>query len=206
MGLRVWAVPAAAAIVVVLAGCGQSTSETAQPSPTPGGGTVAPCVVGDWRSTGVGGEVGAGPVTLAVAGGDGVTLAVAEDGAATLDFSRMQPITFTGAVAGANAAGEVTYAGEARGAVDTGSEAESGTWRPRADADWSRVRVTVAMTEPTQARPIDDVALGDVVERADEVTGEVVDIDPVLGEADYACGEETLEVTDAGVTWTFGRD
>lgn len=196
--------PAVVTALGALVGCGEEAPGAAQPS-APGGGQVASCVVGDWRSTGVGGEVGGGPVALTVAGGEGVTLAVVQDGAATLDFSRMRPLTFTGEVAGASAAGEVTYTGAARGAVDTGGEESSGTWRPRADADWSRVRVTVVVTEPTRARPIDDVALGEVVERADEVTGEVVDVDPVLGEADYACGDETLEVTDAGVTWTFTR-
>lgn len=204
MRTRVWVVPVVAAIVVALASCGEEAPEAArQPSPT--GGQVASCVVGDWRSTGVSGEVGAGPVTLTVAGARGVALDVAEDGAASLDFSRMEPMTFTGEVAGREAAGEVTYTGSARGAVDTGGEEPSGTWRPRADADWSRVRVTATVTEPRAATPIDDAPLGDVVERADELTGEVVDVDPVLGEADYACRDDTLEVTDAGVTWTFAR-
>ncbi len=197
-------VPAVVAVAAALIGCGDDAPETAQSAPM-ARGQVASCVVGDWRSTAVSGEVGRGPLTLAVTGGAGATLGVGEDGAATLDFSRMRPLTFRGEVAGARAAGEVTYTGAARGAVDTGGDQRSGTWRPQADADWSRVRVTVAVTEPTEARPVDDVPLGEAVERADEVTGEVVDIDPVLGEADYTCGEDTLEVTDAGVTWTFSR-
>lgn len=202
MRTRAWVVSAVVAATATLAGCGQQSPGAAQPSPA---GQVASCVVGKWRSSGVGGQVSAGPATLTVAGAGGVALDVADDGAANLDFSRMRPMTFSGEVAGQRVAGEVTYSGAARGAVDTGGQEPSGTWRPRVDSDWSRVRVTAAVTEPRAATPLDDVPLGEAVERADKLTGDVVDVDPVLGESDYACRDDTLEITDAGITWTFTR-
>src|SRR5690606_17437935 len=69
MRTRAWMVSAVVAATAALAACGQESPGAAQPSPT-AGGQVASCVVGKWRSTKVGGEVSAGPVTLTVAGAD----------------------------------------------------------------------------------------------------------------------------------------
>ena len=68
--------------------------------------------------------------------------------------------------------------------------------------------MTADVTEPVEGRLLDDASLGDVLEQADEVTRDVVDVDPVLGGHGFECQDETLFVrSDGGVnlSWTFAR-
>jgi hypothetical protein len=206
-----------AAVGLALAACGDEDPEPTEPSPTgtatPGptatGAGVADCVVGDWRSTGVEGEVGGDPATVSVSGGGGVALTLGPDGATTVDFAGMDPVSFDGQVAGADVAGELVYDGQASGTVQTDTGATSGSWEPVDSTDWSDVRVTLDLTEPVAGRPIDDVSVSDVVEQTDEVTGKVVDVEPMLGEGTFECQDDTLVLSpaegDTGMTWTLTR-
>lgn len=192
------------------------TSQPATPAPTgtaDGTGEVAACVVGDWRSTGVAGDIGGAAAGVELSGASGVALTIGPDGAASLDFSGMEPASFEGEAAGTDVAGELSYAGQATAMIRTEAGAEqatSGTWEPVDEADWSEARVTVDLTEPVAARPFDDTPIGDVVGQADETTGEVVDVEPMLGEGRFECqGEDTLILSPdddrSGLTWTLQR-
>jgi hypothetical protein len=207
-----------AVIAVAVAACGSDDPEQTGPTPTggatggpTGGGStgVAECVVGDWRSTGTEGEVGGGPVTATTSSGDGVSLSVGADGATRVDFTEMQPVTIDGEAAGAAVAGELTYAGEASGTIQTDTGTDAGTWEPVETADWSGVTVTVNLSEPVAGTPVDDAPIGDVIEQADEVTGEIVDVEPMLGEGRFECDGETLILSptegEGGMTWTLTR-
>lgn len=203
-------------VLAALAACGDDGSENptgpAATSAAPSGPTatgVAECVVGDWRTTGVAADATSEAGTVDVSGGAGVSMTIGSDGATTVDFAAMDPVTFDGEIAGASVAGELAYGGAASGAVRTDTGAASGTWEPVGSADWRDVTVTVALTEPVAATPIDNAPIGDLVEQADEVTGEVVDIEPILGEGTFRCEGETLALGpvdgEPGLTWTLER-
>ncbi|QSB16053.1 hypothetical protein JQS43_07015 [Natronosporangium hydrolyticum] len=198
-----------------LAACGDdeepaATDPTPTASPTAGtpvAGAVADCVIGDWGSTEVTGDIGDDIAQVTLAGGADVGLSVADDGAADLDFADMAPVTVTGDLAGADLAGEITYSGTATGNIET-TGTTSGDWQPADDVDWSDVRITLDLTEPFEGRPLDDVPLGEAVDQADEVTGDLIEIDPVLAEGSYECQDDTLVLSprdDNGMTWTFTR-
>jgi hypothetical protein len=91
--------------------------------------------------------------------------------------------------------------------VRTDPGATSGNWEP-VEPDWGDVRLTVELTEPVTARPFEDVPIGDYVDQADQWTGEVVDVDPILGEGSFRCEADRLVLSpggDAGITWTLTR-
>lgn len=206
------------AVLALLAGCGDGDDEDPAPEPTPGAtatasatpggaGAVASCLVGEWRSTGVGEQAGSDAATFTLDGGADIALSIGDTGATTIDFSTMAPIDFTGEVVGTEAAGSLSYAGQGSATMRTDSDAESGRWEPT-ETDWSGVRVTLDITEPVAGRPLDDTPIGEGVEELDQLTGEVVDVDPVLGEGDYQCQGDNLVVDGAdaaGITWTFSR-
>lgn len=207
---------ALAALVMAVAACGDdSGDDPTEPAPTsaaptgPAASGVAECVAGDWRTTGVEAGAGSEAGTANVSGGSGVSLSIGADGATTVDFAGMAPVTFDGQVAGADVAGELAYAGSASGTVRTDTGATSGTWEPVGTTDWGSVTVTVDLTEPVAGRPIDNVPIGEVVEQADQVTGEVVDIEPMLGEGSFQCEGDTLVLSptegETGLTWTLER-
>jgi hypothetical protein len=207
---RGFAAAGVAALGLTLAACNGEEAEPEETTPPPADSAaqVADCVVGDWRSTGAEGEIGgvAGEGTLT--GGAGVFLTVNPDGTARVDFSDMEPVAFEGDVAEVDVSGEVVYAGHASGTVRTDPDVTSGSWGPASEIDWSDVRVTVDVAEPVEGRPLEDTPLGDVLEQADEVTGGVVDADPVLGEGGFDCQDETLIVRSGGdvdISWTFAR-
>jgi hypothetical protein len=206
-----------ALIGLALAACGDDEPEPTEPAPTATAPSspaataagVAECVVGDWRSTGVEGKLGGDAATATVSGGAGVALSVGSDGATAVDFSAMEPVGFDGQVAGADVAGELAYGGEASGTIRTDTGATSGSWEPVDTADWSGVTVTLELTEPVAGRPIDDAPIGEVVEQTDQVTGEVIDVEPMLGEGSFECQDDTLVLSptegDTGLTWTLTR-
>jgi hypothetical protein len=191
---------------LALAACGEG--QDAGPSPDPGPATaLAECVVGDWTSVGVDATAGGELAQLSAAGGSQVALTVGADGAARVDFSGMAPVTVDGDIFGAEVAGEVSYSGPASGTVRTDTGATSGGWETVDSADWSGVRVTVELTEPLEATPFEGAAIGDIIESADNVTGEVVDVDPILAEGTFECQDDRLTLAPAGdgLTWTFRR-
>jgi hypothetical protein len=115
---RAWAYATltTAALGLALAGCA-SGGGAAQPTPTPTPTPAAACPAGDWRSSGVSASAATGGATLALQGGSGVSLTVGADGAVQADFAGMQPIAFTGQVAGAQVTGELVYQGPTSGTV-----------------------------------------------------------------------------------------
>lgn len=205
-----------AGVLVAATGCNDGEPAPAPTTPAPGDATPAPpagavadCVVGDWRSTEVDGQVGDDVGRAELGGGAGVMLAVAADGASRLDFTGMDPVTLSGEVAGAELAGQLSYSGQATGTIRTDTGVTSGSWEPEGEVDWSAVRLTLDLTSPIEGRPLDNVPLGEALERLDEATGEAVDVDPLLREGSFRCEQDLLvlsptEGTD-GMSWTLRR-
>lgn len=209
---------------MLLTGCGDDESPGASPTggtatstaPSPAVGAVADCVVGDWRTTALPADTEVGAVNADVTGGAGVAISISPEGATTIDFSGMQPIAFSARIAEVAVAGRFTYAGTARGTMTTEPTTESvspsatgaapgasasaapaatGTWRPVGDINWQGVRFTLDLTEPAQARPFDDVPLGEYTGGEADRTGDVVDIDPFFDAGRYTCRGDTLTVS-----------
>jgi hypothetical protein len=89
------------------------------------------------------------------------------------------------------------------GAADT-----SGTWEPVPPIDWGNTRVTVDLLTPIKVRPVDNVRIGDYVGDGANRTGNVVDVEPLLGKGTYQCqGGDRLVLTpdDEGLSWTLTR-
>lgn len=208
-----------AAILLVLLGLGGAAA-TAAPTgraQQPGGEPLATCVRGEWQSTGVttGGE-DSGDVTLS--GGEGVLLTVDEDGAATLDFSGMQPATFEKESDDTTVSGYVELRGEANGTIRTVGDRDGAGRLEVSELGRQDVEVTVALTEPITSRPLDRVPLSDLQELAARHGDGGGDMTP---EVTYECGDDTLTITmsvedddDEGrhhahgfsaVVWTFER-
>ena len=81
---------------------------------------MATCVAGDWRTTALSADAGNNSANVDLTGGSGIAVRISGTGATTVDFSGMQPITFTAKVAGADVRGQFTYAGTATGQISTG--------------------------------------------------------------------------------------
>jgi hypothetical protein len=208
--VRGFATAGVAALGLTLAACDADDQVQPAPDGTPvdGAAQVAECVVGDWRATGVEGRFDGMASEGTVEGGAGVSLAIDPEGVATVDFAGMEPVRFDGVVAEVDVSGEVTYHGQASGAVRTDPDTTSGAWGPADTIDWSGVRVTADVAEPVEGRPLDETPIGDVIQEADEVTGDVIDVDPILGEGRFDCQDEVLVLrteTDAALTWNFTR-
>jgi hypothetical protein len=119
--------PVLGVLALGLAAC-TTTGGTGTPTPTPSPTVAAACPYGDWRSTQVAASGSAVGITLTLQGGSGVTLTLAQDGAANADFTAMQPITFTAQVANTEAKGEFRYLGPISGMMNvTGSSAGTAT-------------------------------------------------------------------------------
>jgi hypothetical protein len=242
---------ALAALGLAVAGCtDDSTGGGATPGVTatttaPAGGPVASCVTGDWRTTGASGRADAGSISAEIDGGSGIKLNVGQDGATTIDFTGMEPTTFSVDVAGTAVRGQFTYAGTATGTIQTTGgtaspgataapeptataaapgvtataapgatatpgtgDVTSGTWEPVGTVDWDDIRVTIELTSPIEAKPLDNARLGDYAGDSADQTGNVVDVDPLLGAGEYECRGDTLVLTpddDGGITWTLAR-
>jgi len=214
MRMSVLAVLAAAAIGA--AGCGNlqinaqpSASPSSKPPPSPAQSSaatkVAACLVGNWQTEAAQGFTG-------LSGGSGAKLSVGTDGATLIDFTGMQPISFTVKVGETNLKGRFVYGGQASGKIGTDSAtATSGKWDPVGQIDWGKVKVTLDLSEPVVAKPFDNVPIRDLLgEKANpRQTGGVVDIAPMLGKGTYTCqGTNTLILTpqdSQGLKWTFTK-
>ncbi|WP_329104017.1 hypothetical protein OG792_28460 [Micromonospora sp. NBC_01699] len=225
----------AIAAVAALAGLGLAASGCtdggavglATPSPSGGTGTVAPsgsasasagpatggpvasCVTGNWRTASAAGQTGGTLASASISGGDGVLVQVGPTGATTVDFGTMKPVTFKAQLGDARISGTFSYAGKASGTVSTGAGGGStGDWAPVPPLQWGDTRVTVALTEPTPATLFENVKISEYVGDGASRSGDVVDIQPLLGEGRYQCGTDTLTLTpkDAGgLTWVLNR-
>ena len=203
---------AVAALGLIAAGCGDGDPAPA-PEPTPGApsptvaGQVAECVTGTWRTTGVSGEDGDELAAWEVDGGSGVSVVIGADGAVDVDFSGMQPVEFAARVADVDAAGRFSYSGRVSGTVGT-QGGTSGSWEPEGEVDWAGLRLTLDLTEPVRARPLDEAPVGDSIADLAEQTGDGVDVNPFLGPGSYRCEGGTLELTQhdgRDTTWTLQR-
>jgi hypothetical protein len=208
---------------LVLAGCvdnAATTSPSASASaptasaPTAGtpsasagsGAAVASCVTGNWRSTAVSGHAASGTDSADLTGGSGVAVTVGPSGDTTIDFSKMQPVDFTTKAAGAEVAGHFTFSGQVAATVRTGTGTE-GTWEPVPPVNWGDTRVTVDLTSPLKIRPVDNIRIADYVGDGASRTGNVVDVEPLLGKGRYQCQGDTLTLTpdEGGMGWTLTR-
>jgi hypothetical protein len=173
------------------------------------GAPVAGCVTGNWRSTAVSAPAASGSASAAFSGGSGVALTVGANGEAIIDFSKMRPVEFTAKALGSEVSGTVTFAGQVSGTVQTGtpSPSPSGTWAPVPPVNWGNTRVTVDLRQPVKARPVDNVLIADYVGDGASQTGDVVDIEPLLGKGRYQCQGDNLVLTpdDRGMSWTLTR-
>jgi hypothetical protein len=225
-----------AAVLMTAAACTDSsltTSPSATPS-TPGasrasGGPVASCVTGNWRSTEVNAAGRNGSASASLTGGSGVAVSVGANGETDIDFAKMQPVEFSTKVAGSDFSGRFTFAGQVSALVQTGpatstpspaltgtasaspsaspSTSDEGRWEPVPPVSWGDTRVTVDLTAPVKARPVDNIRIADYVGDGAKQTGNVVDIEPLLGEGRYQCAGDNLILTpdDGGIAWTLTR-
>jgi predicted small lipoprotein YifL len=208
------AVLAMAVLALTAAGCGDDGPATepppdATPSPTAAApaGQVAQCVTGTWRTTAVRGADDGDAANWEISGGSGVSVTVDAGGAVEVDFSGMQPVDFAGRVADVDVAGRFSYGGQASGTIGTEGDT-SGSWEPEGQVDWAGLRLTVDLTEPVEARPLDDEPVGDSIANLAEQTGDAVDINPFLGTGSYRCEGDTLVLSqDDGrdTEWTLQR-
>jgi hypothetical protein len=211
---------------LVLAGCvddsattspSGSASAPAASTPTASAGSgaaVASCVTGNWRSTAASAQAASGTASANLTGGSGVAVMVGPNGETVVDFSKMQPVDFTTKVAGSEVRGQFTFAGRVTATVRTGSAGASasatpgtdGTWEPVPPTNWGDTRVTVDLTSPVKVRPVDNVRISDYAGDGASRTGNVVDIEPLLGKGRYQCQGDTLMLTpDDGMSWTLTR-
>jgi hypothetical protein len=216
----------AAGLTLGLAACsssGSSGSATTGPSGSSGsptgtatgntanGGVSNSCVVGNWRSTGTNMTFNSNGAQGTVAGGSGLVLKVAHDGKTVIDFTSMQPITFSTSVSGTEIKGSFVYGGKATGQVQVNDGmATKGTWQPVGTADWRDMTVTVDLTSPVQSRIFDHVKVADFATAGTDQTGGTVDIQPILRPASYECTASTLTLgppagVNAGGTWSLTR-
>jgi hypothetical protein len=178
---------------------------------TSGGGVANSCVVGNWKSTGVNMAFDSNGAHGSTSGGGGLVLKVAGDGKTVIDFTSMQPITFTTSVGGTEIKGSFVYGGKAAGQVQVNDGmATKGTWKPVGTADWREMTVTVDLVSPVQSRIFDHVKIADFATAGGAQTGGTVDVQPILQEATYECGGSTLTLgppagTTAGGTWVLSR-
>jgi hypothetical protein len=87
------------------------------------------------------------------------------------------------------------------------SEGTSGTWEPVPPIDWGDTRVTVDLVQPMKVRVLDNAQLDDYVGEGASRTGDVIDIEPLLGKSSYQCAGDSLVLTpdDGGMSWTLSR-
>lgn len=215
-----------AGLGLAVAGCGEGgVVGLATPSPSAGtgsaaptgstsaapatGGPVASCVAGSWRTTAAAGQTGGALASASISGGDGVVVKVGPTGETTVDFAGMRPVTFSAQLGDAKIAGTFAYAGQAAGTVSTGTGGgTTGEWAPVPPLRWGDTRVTVQLTEPTPAKLFDNVRISEYVGDGANRSGDVVDIQPLLGEGRYECAGNTLTLTpkDAGgLTWVLNK-
>jgi hypothetical protein len=83
----------------------------------------------------------------------------------------------------------------------------SGAWEPVPPVDWGNTRVTVDLLTPVKIRPVDNLRIADYVGDGANRTGNVVDIEPLLGKGQYQCQGDRLLLTpdDEGMSWTLTR-
>jgi hypothetical protein len=209
-----------AALGLAVAGCTTGTTATG-PTPSISGsasttgtpvspGPIASCVVGDWRTTSASGQASAGSAVAQISGGGGAAFKVGPNGDTTVDFAGMQPTTFTVTVSGTEVSGSFSYGGTAAGTIQTsgGEAATSGSWEPVGTVDWDDMRLTVNLTKPVQAQVLNNARIGDYVGDNANQSGNVVDVDPLLGKGTFECQGDTLVLapdSDSGITWTLAR-
>jgi hypothetical protein len=214
----------AAGLTLGLAACTSSgSSESATPSATGSsaasgsgsggstGGVASSCVVGNWKNSGVNATFDSNGVRGSTTGGGGVVVRVLRDGKTVLDFTSMQPVTFSTAVNGTEIKGSFVYGGTATGKVEVSDAAATkGTWRPVGTADWRNTTVTVDLISPVQSRIFDHAKIADFASAGGGQTGGTVDVQPILREMTYECTASTLTLgPPAGVTgvgtWALAR-
>jgi hypothetical protein len=195
---------------------GASGSAGASASASSSGGSTSSgvgnsCVVGNWKSTGMNMTFDAGGATGSATGGTGLLLNVYPDGKTTVDFTGMQPVTFSTAVSSTQVKGQFLYGGKVNGSVQVPSTmSNAGTWKPVGTTDWSTLTVTVDLISPVQSRIFDKAKIADFASAGGGQTGGSVDLQPILHEMTYECSGNTLKLappagSPAGGTWSLIR-
>lgn len=207
---------------LALAGC-TSTSGTAGSSPSANaptapattapatGGTAAACLVGTWKAAGVSRTDNISGAALSASGGGGFTVTIGSDGATSVDFTSMQPIRFSTAVAGSEIKGQYVHGGKVTGTIRTTPTSDTtGTFEPVGAVDWSSLTVTVDLSSPAKLRVFDNVKITDFTGTGAAQAGNAVDTQPVLRKSTYDCGGGTLKLgppagASAAGTWTLQK-
>jgi hypothetical protein len=205
------------------AACGDTddpTSAAPRPAPTPSvpaapTASVQPadvaCVTGSWRVTGVRASGAFGTTSSRVAGGTGAVMTVNGDGVTAVDFTRSEPVTFSGALGDAELSGQIQYAGSLRGAVrfEPPSGDEPGTWQPQTGTGDNKLRATVKLSEPVDVTLLDDARVGELTGTDLPQTGDALDVLPILRGGTYRCTADDLQVqtrhNGPTMTWLFSR-
>ncbi|GAA1815755.1 hypothetical protein HC028_09815 [Planosporangium flavigriseum] len=191
------------------ASAGTSAGASAGPSVA---GVANPCVVGTWKSTGMNGTFDANGVRGTTNGGVGLSLTVAASGATVVDFTGMQPVSFSATAGTSEIKGQFLYGGKVAGSVAVPATATTtGVWKPIGATDWRTLTVTVDMISPVSGRVFDHMKIADFATAGGSQTGGSVDLQPILREAAYECSGNSLKLgpppgtTSAVGTWVLQR-
>jgi hypothetical protein len=122
----------------------------------------------------------------------------------------MEPTMGTGPATSASAspAASATPGLATSGSTGPSSTSEmAGTWEPVPPVNWGDTRVTVDLTAPAKVRPVDNIRIADYVGDGASRTGNVVDVEPLLGKGSYQCQGDSLILTpdNGGMGWTLTR-
>jgi hypothetical protein len=148
-----------------------------------------------------------GPADVQFSGGDGVSVTIDDRGRTTVSFTDMTPVAYRTHFGDTRVSGQFRYAGRATGQLATGT-GDTGDWRTVGSPDWSDTRVSVDITEPTDARLLENVPLDRYTGGDAERTGNAVDTSPLLADGTYRCEGGTVTVTPTGnrnLTWTLRK-
>lgn len=169
---------------------------------------MAKCVVGQWTSAQVGLQTSGPAGNASLSGGAGIIVRVDPSGKTEVDFTTMDPAKFSVSTGEAALSGQFRYSGHASGRIRTGdATSTTGTWEPVGQADFSDVRITVDLSEPVKVRAFDNVRISPLI-AGDQQSGGAIEADPMLGQAQYRCGANTLSLSRAdgsGLTWQLSR-
>ncbi|GDY28602.1 hypothetical protein [Gandjariella thermophila] len=164
------------------------------------------CLVGTWTSVGF--DISSGGGAITEHGGAGVVLRIAATGAATVDFSPMQPIVFNAK----DAAGTLRYDGTGSGRMTLPPPTVTTGTFGDAHGDFDNIVVTVAISSPIQATVLDHKPLSDILGLAQGLTQGLggIDSSPLLGPGGFTCSKTSLTITpppgsQVDGTWTLSR-
>jgi hypothetical protein len=190
-------------------GAGASAGASGPASAAAPGGAAASCVVGSWRAASLDLTIATNGATTRATGGSGYTLTIGPDGKTVVDFTGMQPVTFTTTVSSTEVKGQFSYGGKVLGTLRVAS-GSSGEWQSVGTTDWSSLTVTVELLSPVRTTVVNGVKISDFAGTGAGQAGGAVDSQPILRRSTFRCSGDTLTLgppqgSPVGGTWTLHR-